>query len=149
MKEFSFREFKAYLNNVKTRDLTLDLDRTRKEEAIRIAERICKEFKVKVRVFRTRRNHYQVEACFSHSLLDNILIRLLCGDDLARLMFDVWRMNARNPNHNVLFVHKLKAVKGKIVLERKPRTLIYIARPEKYYRNRVHHRMPDGKEVIT
>jgi len=145
----NFREFKAYLVNVKTRDLTVDLDRCRKEEAISIAERICKEFKVKVRVFRTRKGHYQLHACFPHSLLDNILIRLLCGDDVHRLMFDVWRMNAKNPCHNVLFVSKFKGVNGKILLERNPRTLIYIAKPEKYYRNRIHHRMPDGKEVIT
>jgi len=132
----NYRVIKAYLTNMRQRDFTLDLDHCNKRKAVKIASIIATNFNVKVRVFRTRRGKYHIEACFPHSLLDNILLRLLCNDDLARLQFDVTRMACFQDTHNVLFdkMHKLtianwkfidsKDVAKKLRNKRKPLTVV-------------------------
>jgi len=124
--QYTYREFKAYLNNLNTRDLTLDLDRANMTKAKRIAKVIAREFHCAVRVFRTRRSHYQISASFPHSLLDNILIRLLANDDMFRLQYDVIRMFHHVDTHNTLFDIKMRINNGKAELDRKARVLVHI-----------------------
>jgi len=128
-KEFCYYEFKAYLNNLNTRDLTIDMDRANFKKAKKLADRISLEFHTHARVFRTRKGHYQIDACFPHSLLDNILIRFLCNDDLFRLQYDIVRMFNKAETHNTLFDIKLKVNKAQVQLDRKKRVLVYVAVP--------------------
>jgi len=122
----TYQDFKAYLNNLNTRDLTIDMDRATQRKAERLAIRIAYEFKTFVRVYRTRRGHYQLDACFPHTLLDNILIRLLSNDDLFRLQFDVVRMFNKVETHNTLFDIKVRIDGSQIKLDRKARKLVKI-----------------------
>lgn len=128
-KQYTYIEFKAYLNNLNTRDLTIDMDRANLKKAKRLAKRISLEFHTYARVFRTRRGHYQIDACFPHTLLDNILIRFLCNDDVFRLQYDVIRMFNAVDTHNTLFDIKLKVNKAQVILDRKKRVLVYVAKP--------------------
>lgn len=126
---WTYKDFKAYLINMKTRDLTIDMDKANLRKAKHLAKTIAKETHVKVRVFRTRRGHYQLHACFSHSLLDNILMRLLANDDLFRLQYDIVRMFNKVDTHNTLFDYKLVVDKNGIRKDREKRKLVYIAEP--------------------
>jgi len=125
----TYKDFKAYLMNMKTRDLTLDMDRCNLKKAKHLAKTLARETHVKVRVFRTRRGHYQLHACFSHSLLDNILMRLLANDDMFRLQYDVVRMFNKVDTHNTLFDDKLSMTKMVLRKERNRRKLVYITNP--------------------
>lgn len=127
---FTYPDFKAYLNNLNTRDLTIDMDRANLQKAKRLAHKIRDEFHCHVRVFKTRRGHYQLDACFPHSLLDNILIRLLANDDMFRLQYDVIRMFNKVDTHNTLFDLKLTCDKEGVKLDRKKRVLVYVAIPK-------------------
>lgn len=128
-KDFCYAEFRAYLNNLNTRDLTIDMDGANLQKAVNMAHKITAEFHCHARVFKTRRAHYQIDACFPHTLLDNILIRLLANDDLFRLQYDVVRMFNQVDTHNTLFDMKLKIDAGEVEHDRKKRELVYISKP--------------------
>lgn len=129
-KQQNYKDFKQYLaNTLNPKPLTLDLDRANMQKALGLAGTIAKEFNTSVSVYRTRRMHYQLEADFMHTLLDNIIIRLLSNDDMFRLQFDTVRMFNKADSHNTLFAVKMRIDGKKAVLDRKRRKLIKVVMP--------------------
>lgn len=126
----SFKEFKQYLaNTANSNKLTIDLDRANRQKAENLATTIRNEFNTPVSIYHTRRMHYQLEADFMHTLLDNVLIRLLSNDDMFRLQFDIVRMFNKADTHNTLFAVKMRIDGKKALLDRKRRKLVKVVKP--------------------